>query len=104
MLVPHTCTDEKDMYAEYVGVREEIALQKEDLRLLNGDSGQICETFGVHPQLEAVQGMYNDGALLSDCAMTKSGCVSTVLLLLLLIFNRRPVVLHQHGSVDKGNR
>lgn len=65
MLVPHTCTGEKDMYAEYAQVREEVALKKEDLRVLNGTTdNQICETFGVHPQLQAVQEMYNDGDLL----------------------------------------
>ena len=53
------------MYAEYAQVREEVALKKEDLRVLNGTTdNQICETFGVHPQLQAVQEMYNDGDLL----------------------------------------
>jgi uncharacterized protein (DUF1501 family) len=65
MLVPHTCTGTKDMYAEYAQVREEVALKKESLRVLDGAvANQICEKFGVHPQLEAVQGMYNDGDLL----------------------------------------
>jgi uncharacterized protein (DUF1501 family) len=66
MLVPHTCSG-KDMYAEYALVREEIALKKTELRVLNGTGtpgNQICETFGVHPKLEAVQAMYNDGDLL----------------------------------------
>ena len=36
MLVPHTCTGSKDMYAEYAQVREEVALKKADLRVLNG--------------------------------------------------------------------
>jgi len=65
MLVPHTCTGAKDMYAEYAQVREEIAIKKQDLRVLQGSaSNQICERFGVHPKLEAVQGMYDDGDLL----------------------------------------
>lgn len=65
MLVPHTCTGSKDMYAEYALVREEVALKKEALRVLDGTTAnQICETFGVHPQLQNVQGMYNDGDLL----------------------------------------
>ena len=65
MLVPHTCTGEKDLYAEYAQVREEIALKKENHRVLQGTTdNQICEKFGVHPQLEAVQGMYDDGDLL----------------------------------------
>jgi uncharacterized protein (DUF1501 family) len=53
------------MYAEYAQVREEVALKKADLRVLNGTTdNQICKTFGVHPKLQAVQGMYNDGDLL----------------------------------------
>eukprot|EP00804_Cyclotella_cryptica_P009369 CCRYP_018076-RB/>CCRYP_018076-RB protein AED:0.03 eAED:0.03 QI:374/1/1/1/0.94/0.9/20/617/4181 len=65
MLVPHTCRGTKDMYAEYAQVREEIAIKKQDLRVLAGTTeNQVCETFGVHPKLEAVQRMYNDGDLL----------------------------------------
>jgi uncharacterized protein (DUF1501 family) len=65
MLVPHTCTGSKDMYAEYAQVREEVALKKADLRVLNGTTdNQICQIFGVDPKLQAVQGMYNDGDLL----------------------------------------
>eukprot|EP00956_Cyclotella_meneghiniana_P042056 scaffold248341_cov72-Cyclotella_meneghiniana.AAC.1 len=36
MLVPHTCTGEKDLYTEYAQVREEIDLKKENLRVLQG--------------------------------------------------------------------
>ena len=65
MLLPHTCPDDRDLYAEYKMVREEIALEKGDLRVLDGiTDNQICDKFGVHPKLEAVQGMYNDGDLL----------------------------------------
>ena len=65
MLVPHTCTGEKDMYEEYLQVREEVALIKTELLEINAtSSNQICESFGVHPQLKAVQGMYNEGDLL----------------------------------------
>ena len=65
MLVPHTCTGEKDMYEEYLQVREAVALRKADLLEINAtSSNQICESFGVHNKLKAVQGMYNDGDLL----------------------------------------
>jgi hypothetical protein len=64
MLVPHTCNGTKDLYAEYAQVREEIALKKELLRVLDDVDNQVCETFGVHPKLEAVQGMFHDGDLL----------------------------------------
>ena len=66
MLVPHTCTGEKDMYNdEYFEIRQEIALEKDSLKVLNGTiSNQVCETFGVHPRLESVQQLFNDGDLL----------------------------------------
>ncbi len=61
MLVPHTC----GLYEEYVRVREEIALPKESLLEIDATSSdQICESFGLHPRLDAVQRMYNDGDLL----------------------------------------
>lgn len=65
MLLPHTCPADQDLYAEYKLVREEIALEKGHLRVLEGTTeNQICDKFGVHPKLEAVQAMYNDGDLL----------------------------------------
>ena len=65
MLVPHTCTRTKDMYEEYLLVREEITLAKADLLKIDAtSSNQICESFGLHPQLQAVQKMYNDEDLL----------------------------------------
>jgi uncharacterized protein (DUF1501 family) len=65
MLVPHTCPESRDLYAEYAHVREEIALSKDILRVLEGTTdNQICSKFGVHPKLEAVQEMYRDGDLL----------------------------------------
>jgi uncharacterized protein (DUF1501 family)/uncharacterized protein (DUF1800 family) len=64
MLVPHTCSGEKDMYAEYKAIRDDIALFNTSLRLLNPVDNQICETFGVHPELPTVQRLFNDGDLL----------------------------------------
>jgi len=66
MLVPHTCSGETDLYTdEYLEIRQEIALQKEDLNELNGPiTNQACDTFGVHPQLLAVQELFNNGDLL----------------------------------------
>ena len=66
MLVPHTCPGETDVYAdEYVEIRQEIALKKEDLKVLNGPiMNQVCETFGVHPELGSVQQLFNNGDLL----------------------------------------
>lgn len=65
MLVPHTCNGETDLYAdEYWEIRQEIALQKEDLNVLNAVDNQTCDTFGVHPELGSVQQMFNEGDLL----------------------------------------
>jgi len=65
ILVPHTCTGNKDMYQEYLQVRQDIALPKESLLEIDAaSSNQICETFGVHPNLPTVEKMYDDGDLL----------------------------------------
>ncbi len=63
MLVPHTCTDAKDMYQEYNEVRGVVALPKEDLIPLNDVSNQVCEKFGVHPRYTNVANMFNNGDL-----------------------------------------
>ena len=64
MLVPHTCAA-KDVYANYVEIRDTVALGKEMLLPIDAtSSNQICETFGLHPRLDAVQQMYNDGDML----------------------------------------
>ena len=52
------------MHAQYLEVRDRIALGKEELHHLNNVTGQVCETFGVHPSLGSVQQMFNDNELL----------------------------------------
>jgi uncharacterized protein (DUF1501 family) len=52
------------MHAQYLEVRDRIALGKEELHPLNNVTGQVCETFGVHPSLGSVQQMFNDNELL----------------------------------------
>ena len=65
MLVPHTCTiGERDMHAQYLEVRDRIALGRDELRPLNNVTGQVCEKFGVHPSFVGVQQMFNDKELL----------------------------------------
>jgi len=63
MLVPHTCTKDKDMYAEYLDVRQQVAIMKQDLLPIDAE-GQICERFGVHPDLTDIQRLYNSEDLL----------------------------------------
>jgi len=65
MLVPHTCTGEKDMWQEYADIRQDIALTKDDtLNVLNDVTNQVCTKFAVHPQLGSVQQMFNNNDLL----------------------------------------
>jgi len=64
MLVPHTCTKGTDLYAEYSTVREDIAISRNLLLELNEVSNQVCEKFGVHPNLGALKAMFDDGDLL----------------------------------------
>lgn len=69
MLVPHACSvgnEEPTLYDEYKGIRQDIALDYDSMKVLDGNMmpNQACETFAVHPQLEYVQKMFNDGDLL----------------------------------------
>jgi uncharacterized protein (DUF1501 family) len=65
MLVPHTCSGGPDVYTdEYVEIRQDIALVREDLNVLTDVTNQVCETFGVHPRLGSVKDLFNDGDML----------------------------------------
>lgn len=64
ILVPHSECDGKDMYEEYKSVRSGIALNRTSLLQIDTTgSHQICNKFGIHPQLGVLQSMYNDGDL-----------------------------------------
>uniref|UniRef100_A0A7R9ZFB4 DUF1501 domain-containing protein n=1 Tax=Pseudictyota dubia TaxID=2749911 RepID=A0A7R9ZFB4_9STRA len=64
MLVPHTCAvvgNETSLHDQYVEIREDVALEKESLLLINAtDSDQYCDWFGLHPQLQNLQQLYNE--------------------------------------------
>jgi len=62
MLVPHTCS-EKDMYEEYLNVRGEVAIPHGILLPIDAEN-QVCSKFGIHPELPAIQQLYNDEDLL----------------------------------------
>ena len=66
LIVPHSnCKNGKDMYEEYTRVRTDIKLPKNALHEITVPAGkQVCETFGIHPQLPVVQQLYNDGEAL----------------------------------------
>ena len=53
------------MYAESSNVRTVLALEKDSLLQIDASgSGQPCSRFGLHPNLQALQTLYNDGDLL----------------------------------------
>jgi uncharacterized protein (DUF1501 family)/uncharacterized protein (DUF1800 family) len=62
MLTPYSCTKGKDLYDEYLEVRQQVALSK--LKLLEIDAeNQVCESFGIHSSLKNVRQLYLDGDL-----------------------------------------
>ncbi len=63
MLAPHTCTQGYDLYQDYVDVRQSVALSTDDLLPISADN-QVCERFGIHPELMAARDLYNDKDLL----------------------------------------
>jgi len=68
MLVPYTCsikTDNTTLWDEYLDLRQEVALNRVTLKVLNRTTtNQACETFAVHPKFETAQKLFNDGDLL----------------------------------------
>ena len=63
MLAPHTCSSTNDVYDSYLKVRDVVAIAKNDLLPIDADN-QNCTKYGIHPDLPAVQKLYNDGDLL----------------------------------------
>jgi uncharacterized protein (DUF1501 family) len=62
MLTPYSCTKGKDLYSEYLDVRQQVALSK--LKLLEVPANnQVCESFGVHSTLKTIRQLYLDGDL-----------------------------------------
>ena len=51
------------MYQNYLDIREEVAIPKIDLLEISAED-QICETFGIHPQLTTAHDLYNEKDLL----------------------------------------
>ena len=58
------------MYAEYAAVRGDVAIAKDDLLQIEVPNGvhaegvarrQPCDRFGLHPSLEFVRELYDDG-------------------------------------------
>jgi len=63
MLVPHTCSpgvNGTDLFSQYQQVRGEVALIKEGLLEISANN-QNCEKFGIHPNLQILHDLYNDG-------------------------------------------
>jgi len=64
MLIPYSCSKGKDLYSEYLNVRQQVALSKLKLLEIPANSNQVCESFGVHSNLKNVRQLYLDGDLL----------------------------------------
>lgn len=77
MIVPYdNCEGGKDMYLDYANYRTNIAIPKADLLPINAaqlspHSNQVCERFGLHPNLPNLKSMYNAGdvAIISNMGM-----------------------------------
>jgi uncharacterized protein (DUF1501 family) len=63
VLVPYSCTKGADLYAQYVTIRQQVALPKSRLFPV-AVQNQVCEKFGVHESLATVYNLYNQGDLL----------------------------------------
>jgi len=63
LLIPHSeCNNGEDMYEEYKSARGKIAMDKNELLIIDdASSSQVCQKFGLHPKLPALQNLYQDG-------------------------------------------
>ena len=61
LIIPHSqCRGGKDMYAEYVNVRTDIALPLASILPIGVPSGaQVCNTFALHPNLPRLKQLYD---------------------------------------------
>jgi len=62
MLTPYSCTKGKDLYSEYLDVRQQVALSRLKVLEVKADN-QVCESFGIHSSLKTVRQLYLDGDL-----------------------------------------
>ena len=63
-IVPHSQCSSKDMYAEYAQERGIVALSKSSLHQIGtGGMSQVCNKFGIHPDLPALKTLYDDNDL-----------------------------------------
>ena len=64
LLVPYGDCGATDMFDHYSETRGSIALLKSDLQSIDATgSGQVCDTFGLHPSVPAFKQLYDDGDL-----------------------------------------
>ena len=61
MLVPHSQCDANKVNEQYTSVRGDVALTMDELLQIHVPNGtQPCNKFGVHPDLDYLQGLYED--------------------------------------------
>jgi len=98
MLTPYSCTKGKDLYSEYLYVRQQVALSKQKILEIPA-SNQVCESFGVHSTLKTIRQLYLDGDLtffantgVLNAAVNKTNYYKT------------PVQLFAHNSMQQETR
>ncbi|KAL7542977.1 hypothetical protein ACHAXR_013016 [Thalassiosira sp. AJA248-18] len=107
MLVPHTCEDtvvswpwnnDKTLDEQYRIIRGGLALDREDLRQIDpGNDEQPCTVFGLHPRLQSLASMYDEGdALFMANVVSVVPCSHNVCFFLLIEVNQ--YVCHNHYS------
>jgi uncharacterized protein (DUF1501 family) len=57
LLMPHTCTG-VDLYAQYETYRSPTTIAKANMRTIASSPAQPCATYGLHPQMSALETMY----------------------------------------------
>lgn len=61
LLTPYTC--DNGLYESYLDVRQQVAIAKDRLLSISAED-QVCTEFGLHPELEEIQSLYNDKDLM----------------------------------------
>lgn len=61
LLTPYTC--DNGLYESYLDVRQQVAIAKDNLLSISAED-QVCTEFGLHPELEEIQSLYNDKDLM----------------------------------------
>jgi len=62
--VPHSECSGDDLYLQYKELRDSVALDRNELLVIDANGTQRCRQFGMHPNLMAMHRLYESGDLL----------------------------------------